>query len=44
MICPPIPAYYHGPTEIAHLIDQSVGKVLDLLKIEHNLFTRWGTP
>ena len=42
VILPPVPAFYHGPRSIEDLIDQTVGKVLDLFGIEHDLFTRWG--
>lgn len=40
-ICPPMPAFYHGPQTIQDIINQSVGKALDQLRIEHNLFRRW---
>ena len=42
VILPPIPAFYHQPGNIEDLIHQSVGKALDFLQIEHNLFRRWG--
>lgn len=41
-ILPPMPAFYHQPKSIADIIDHSVGKALDLLGIEHDLFRRWG--
>ena len=43
VILPPVPAFYHQPKTIEDLIRQSVGKALDFLKIEHNLFRRWGS-
>ncbi|OGP71578.1 MAG: 3-octaprenyl-4-hydroxybenzoate carboxy-lyase [Deltaproteobacteria bacterium RBG_16_50_11] len=43
IIMPPVPAFYHQPKTIDELIDQTVGKVLDLFSIDHNLFARWGT-
>jgi len=41
IILPPVPAFYHQPKTIEDLIQQSVGKALDFLKIEHTLFRRW---
>lgn len=40
-ILPPMPAFYHGPRTILDLVHQSVGKALDQLDIEHDLFARW---
>ena len=42
ILIPPMPAFYHHPQTIEDVIDQSVGKVLDLLKISHDLYRRWG--
>ncbi len=45
IILPPVPAFYHNPKKIEDIIDHSVGKILDLLEIEHDLFRRWaGEP
>lgn len=41
IIVPPMPAFYHQPRSMDDIINQSVGKVLDLLKIPHKLFRRW---
>lgn len=41
ILLPPVPAFYHFPRTIDDLIDHAVGKVLDLLDIEHSLFERW---
>lgn len=41
-IVPAMPAFYFGPRSIEDLVDFLVGKVLDTLRIEHSLFTRWG--
>jgi 4-hydroxy-3-polyprenylbenzoate decarboxylase len=43
IILPPIPAFYFHPKTIDDLINHTVGKVLDLFHIEHNLFARWGS-
>jgi len=42
-ILPPMPSFYHGPQVIQDIINQSIGKVLDQVGIEHNLFRRWGS-
>ena len=41
-VLPPVPAFYHRPRSIEDLVDQTVGKVFDLLSIPHNLYRRWG--
>ena len=43
IIMPPVPAFYHLPKTIEDLINQTVGKVLDLFQIDHHLFERWGS-
>lgn len=43
VILPPMPGFYFKPKSIQDLIDHLVGKVLDLLEIDHRLFPRWGT-
>lgn len=42
ILVPPMAAFYHNPKTVDDIINQSVGKVLDLLYIPHNLFQRWG--
>ncbi len=41
VIFPPVPGFYHKPKTIQDLIDHTVGKVLDIFDIKHNLFARW---
>lgn len=41
-ILPAMPAFYQRPESIDDLVNFVVGKVLDSLEIEHQLFKRWG--
>lgn len=41
VVLPACPGFYHKPKTISDLVDFIVGKVLDQLSIEHNLFRRW---
>lgn len=41
-IIPAMPAFYHKPDSVIEMVDFVVGKVLDQLGIEHELFRRWG--
>jgi flavin prenyltransferase len=43
IIMPPLPAFYHRPTSLADIIDQTVNRILDLfgVQLEHDLFQRW---
>ena len=41
IIAPPVPAFYDKPKTIQEIIDHTVGKVLDMFGIEHNLLCRW---
>lgn len=44
VIVPPMLAFYHQPQSVQDMIDHTVGKLLDLLKVEHQLFQRWEGP
>ena len=41
-ICPPLPAFYAKPTTIAQMVDQSVGRALDLFGLDWKPVKRWG--
>ena len=40
-VLPAIPAFYHNPSTVKEIVDYVVGKILDVLNIEHSLFERW---
>jgi 4-hydroxy-3-polyprenylbenzoate decarboxylase len=42
VILPPVPAFYAQPRSLSDLIDQMVGKALDLLGYHWPLMKRWG--
>jgi 4-hydroxy-3-polyprenylbenzoate decarboxylase len=42
VIAPPVPAFYAKPTTIAEMIDQTLGRVLDLFGLETGNVKRWG--
>ena len=41
ILIPPMPAFYHKPETIEDIVDQTIGKILDMLRIENNMFRRW---
>ena len=41
IIAPPVPAFYAEPAGLEDIVDQSVGRVLDLFDLESPLVTRW---
>lgn len=42
VMVPAMPAYYHRPQTLDDQVNFVVGKVLDILGVEHSLFRRWG--
>jgi len=43
VIVPPVPAFYHRPKTIGDVINQTVGRCLDLFDIDGGLVKRWPT-
>ncbi|MBX9902494.1 MAG: UbiX family flavin prenyltransferase, partial [Burkholderiaceae bacterium] len=41
IIFPPLPGFYHRPASIEEMVDHTVGRVLDLFSVEHQLTPRW---
>lgn len=44
IVAPPVPAFYARPATVADMVDQSVGRVLDLFGIDNRLVRRWKEP
>jgi flavin prenyltransferase len=42
IICPPVPAFYNKPQNIMDLVNDTVGRVLDLFDLDNGLVRRWG--
>lgn len=42
VIAPPLPAFYAKPATIAEMVDQSVGRALDLFGLDWKPVKRWG--
>lgn len=42
IIAPPLPAFYSKPASIAEMVDQSVGRALDLFGLDWSAVRRWG--
>jgi 4-hydroxy-3-polyprenylbenzoate decarboxylase len=42
VIAPPVPAFYAKPATIAEMIDQTLGRVLDLFELDSGTVRRWG--
>ena len=41
IVMPPVPAFYHRPTSIDGIVNQTVGRALDLFDLEVDLVERW---
>jgi len=41
IIFPPVPSFYNRPKAIGDIVNSTVGRVLDLFNIEHDLSHRW---
>lgn len=44
VIAPPVPAFYAKPATIAEMVDQTLGRVLDLFGLDTGTVRRWGEP
>jgi len=42
IIVPPVPAFYFRPTTLDEVIDQTIGRSLDLFGLDSGLVPRWG--
>ncbi|MBI4199641.1 MAG: UbiX family flavin prenyltransferase [Chloroflexi bacterium] len=41
ILLPPMPSFYHHPRTIDDIVNHTVGRVLDLLGVQHQLSTPW---
>lgn len=44
VVLPAMPSFYNRPKTVDALVDQVVGKTLDLLGVDHDLYRRWEGP
>jgi flavin prenyltransferase len=44
IIAPPVPAFYAKPESLDQMIDQTLGRVLDLFGLDAGTVRRWGEP
>ena len=41
IVMPPVPAFYHQPTTIDDIVNQTVGRALDLFDVDAKIVKRW---
>lgn len=44
IVMPPVPALYHRPATVTDVVDQTVGRALDLFGIDPQVVRRWAGP
>lgn len=44
IIAPPVPAFYTAPATVSDIVDQTIGRVLDLFDLESGLVDPWSGP
>src|SRR3954468_10931256 len=44
VIAPPVPAFYAKPRSLEEMIDQTLGRALDLFGLDAGVVHRWGEP
>jgi len=44
IVLPAMPGFYHRPDSVQDLVDFVVSKILDRLRVDHDLVRRWRTP
>jgi 4-hydroxy-3-polyprenylbenzoate decarboxylase len=42
IVMPPVPAFYHKPKSIDDIVNQTIGRALDLFGFDLGIVKRWG--
>lgn len=42
IILPPVLTFYHNPKSVKDIVDFIVGRIMEMMGIEHELYRRWG--